>query len=148
MFVLLILASVILFLVGVPFVIIAIFVPDYIVKLAFGGLGGLCLAFGAVILLSEHSKRLKTRDILERGTRYTAKIIGFEPGKGVAVNGCPPMCVVAEVIGHGGDSFQITVPTGGYSTEGYPLNAYCEIAVVGTEARIFKDTIRLGGEFR
>lgn len=134
--------------VGLLFFIIGLVaqVDDPMFRVMFCGIGGLFFVLfggiGIMFMLKEKKKQRIAQEILELGEKvYGAKIIDYRDGSGVYVNGMPPLNIVVDCVFRG-EPRQMVVETGSFDETKYPIGAYCDLAIYGTEIAIIPGSVR------
>lgn len=126
---------------AIVFISVSFAAGDAMFGLIGGGIGILFTIVGGSFLFSNIKAISKKKRILRDGQRITGIIVNVTSTTGVIYNGNPPIAVVVEAE-YMGARRTFSVKTGEYDYSKYPVGACVDIAVLGIETAIFKDTIR------
>ena len=95
---------------------------------------------GISTMRSSIKSKQKNKKILNEGSIYTAKIIGHQDGSGIMVNGVPPLDIAVSCSVNDEERV-IVISTGEHSAKGYPIGAYCKIAILGVDCCLVPDSV-------
>lgn len=136
------------FFIGVIFTIIGLFVQgDALFTIMFlgvgGGMGLLFFVMGVAFIVIESRKKQEILNKIQMGEPiYGARILEYQDGQGVYVNGMPPLNLLVECQFRG-EYRQFVVETNEHSTKNYPLGGFIDLSVYGNEVLIIPNSVRI-----
>jgi hypothetical protein len=105
------------------------------------GVGFIAFIVGVFNFVNSISKRGSEKKVLREGTTLTGKIVAYQDGAGIVVNGVPPLDLVVEAE-YLGETKRFVISSGSYKEQDYPISAYVDFALLGVETAIIKGSVR------